>query len=376
MTSHALLSASSSHRWLTCTPAPRLEATLPEPPRRTGQKDFSGEGTLAHSLSEIKLKYQLDQIGSEEYDTEYELIKQNPLYSEELEEVADSYTNYVRSQIGAGDRVIIEARVDLSEYIPEGFGTADCIILSKTKLTTIDLKAGAGIPVSAVNNPQLRLYSLGAYERYKEEFPNLKEIKTIIVQPRLGSITVDHTTVAKLTEWGKYFVAPKAKKAWAGTGDFIPGDHCQFCRAKAQCRARSDFNNEVAALDFRPAPLLSEEEFDLVLSRVGDLKTWASDVEEFANQRAINENIIPIGYKLYTPKGNRKISDADLAATVLTEKLNIDKADLYEVKFKSVAQLEKLGQKGQVAATLGALILRPDGTPRLVKDETLKADFA
>jgi hypothetical protein len=359
-----------------CTPSPRLEATLPEPPRRIGQKDFSGEGTLAHSLSEIKLKYQLDQIGSEEYGTEYELIKQNPLYSEELEEVADSYTNYVRSQIGEGDRVIIEARVDLSEYIPEGFGTADCIILSKTKLTTIDLKAGAGIPISAVNNPQLRLYSLGAYERYKEEFPNLKEIKTIIVQPRLGSITVDHTTVAKLTEWGKYFVAPKAKKAWAGTGDFIPGDHCQFCRAKAQCRARSDFNNEVATLDFRPAPLLSEEEFDLVLSRVGDLKTWANDVEEFANQRAINENIIPRGYKLYTPKGNRKISDTDLAATVLTEKLHIDKADLYEVKFKSVAQLEKLGQKGQVAATLGDLILRPDGTPRLVKDETLKEDFA
>jgi hypothetical protein len=367
MTSHALLSASSSHRWLVCTPSPRLEATLPEPARRIGQKDFSGEGTLAHSLSEIKLKYQLDQIGSEEYDTEYELIKQNPLYSEELEEVADSYTNYVRSQIGEGDRVIIEARVDLSEYIPEGFGTADCIILSKTKLTTIDLKAGAGIPVSAVNNPQLRLYSLGAYERYKEEFPNLKEIKTIIVQPRLGSITTDHTTVAKLTEWGKYFVAPKAKKAWAGTGE--------FCKAKAQCRARSDFINEVATLDFRPAPLLTDDELDLVLSRMDDIKSWASDVEEFATKRAIEENIVPVGYKLYTPKGNRKIIDADLAVTVLEEK-GFNRADMFETKLKSVAQLEKLGQKGQVAAALGGLILRPDGSPRLVKDATLKEDFS
>jgi len=114
----------------------------------------------------------------------------------------------------------------------------------------------------------------------------------------------------------------------------------------------------------------------VVLSKVAELKTWANDVEEFATQRAINENVVPRGYKLYTPKGNRKIADVDLAAAVLTEKLNIDKNDLYEVKFKSVAQLEKLGQKGQVAATLGALILRPDGSPRLVKDETLKEDFA
>ena len=376
MTSHALLSPSSAHRWLHCTPSARLEATLPEPKRRPGTKDFSGEGTLAHSLSEIKLKYQLHQIGIEEHDKEIELCRNNPLYSEELEEVANSYVNYVRSQIGQNDKVVVEARVDIGEYVVESFGTSDCIILNERTLTVIDLKGGAGIPVSAVNNEQLRLYALGSYERYKEEFPNIKEVRTIIVQPRLDSITEDTTTINKLVEWGLHYVKKRAQKAYAGTGEFVPGDHCQFCRAKAQCRARADFTNEIAALDFRPAPLLTEEEFDLVLSRVGDLKTWASDVEEFANQRAINENIIPRGYKLYTPKGNRKIADTDLAATVLTEKLNIDKADLYEVKFKSVAQLEKLGQKGQVAATLGALILRPDGTPRLVKDETLKEDFA
>ena len=121
--------------------------------------------------------------------------------------------------------------------------------------------------------------------------------------------------------------------------------------------------------------MLTNEEFDLVLSRVSDLKTWASDVEEFATQRAINENIVPTGYKLYTPKGNRKIADPDLAVTILEEK-GFNRADMFETKLKSVAQLEKLGQKGQVAATLGGLILRPDGSPRLVKDETLKEDFA
>jgi hypothetical protein len=375
-TTHAVLSASSSKRWLTCTPSARLEQTLPEPKRSASAFDFSQEGTMAHSLAEIKLRQHYNQISIEEYESEYEIIKNTPYYNDDFEAHVDNYVLYVRSQIGEGDNPLFEQRVDFSDWVPDGFGTADVVILSKHSIRVIDLKFGKGIPVSAQDNTQLRLYALGAYSKFKEEYPEIKEVSYTIHQPRLDSISTDGTTVSKLIDWASYFVKAKAKKAWAGTGDFIPGEHCQFCRAKAQCRARSDFINEVAALDFRPAPLLSEQEFDVVLSRVADLKTWANDVEEFATQRAINENIIPSGYKLYTPKGNRKIADTDLAATVLTEKLSIDKADLYEVKFKSVAQLEKLGQKGQVAATLGALILRPDGSPRLVKDETLKADFS
>ena len=375
-TTHAVLSASSSHRWLTCTPSARLEQTLPEPKRSAGAFDFSQEGTMAHSLAEAKLRHHYGHIGIEEYEKEYEIIKNTPYYNDDFEAHVDNYVLYVRSQIGEGDTPLFEQRVDFSDWVPDGFGTADVVILSKHSIRVIDLKFGKGIPVSATDNSQLRLYALGAYSKFKEEYPEIKEVIYTIHQPRLDSISSDGTSLTKLLDWANYYIKQKAKKAWAGTGDFIPGDHCQFCRAKAQCRARSDFNNEVAALDFRPAPLLSEEEFDLVLSRVSDLKTWANDVEEFANQRAINENIIPRGYKLYTPRGNRRISDFALAEVVLTERLHINKEDLYETKPKSVAQLEKLGQKGQVAATLGDLILRPDGTPRLVKDETLKEDFA
>lgn len=376
MTAHALLSASSSKRWLTCTPSARLEATLPEQKRSAGSFDFSQEGTMAHSLAEIKLRLYYEQIGHEEYERELEIIKNTPYYNEDFEANVDNYVLYVRSQIGEGDKPLFEQRVDFSDWVPDGFGTADVVILSKHAIRVIDLKFGKGIPVSATDNSQLRLYALGAYSKFKEEYPEIKEVSYTIHQPRLDSISTDGTSVAKLLDWANYYIKQKAKKAWAGTGDFIPGDHCQFCRAKAQCRARADFANEIAALDFRPAPLLTEDELDTILSRVDMIKTWASDVEEFANQRAINENIIPRGYKLYTPKGNRKISDFALAEVVLTERLHISKEDMYEVKPKSVAQLEKLGQKGQVAAALGDLILRPDGTPRLVKDETLKEDFA
>jgi hypothetical protein len=375
MTSHALLSPSSAHRWLHCTPSARLEATLPEQKRNPNSKDYSAEGTLAHSLSEVKLKYQLDQIGIEEHDTEIKLCQNSPLYSKELEEVANSYVNFVRSQIGQNDKAIVEARVDIGEYVVESFGTSDCIILNERTLTVIDLKAGAGIPVSAVNNEQLRLYALGSYERYKEEFPNLKEIRTIIVQPRLDSITEDTTTVTKLIEWGRHYVKKRAQKAYAGTGEFVPGDHCQFCRAKATCKARSEFTNEIAALDFRPAPLLNQTEFNLILSKASQLRSYVNDIETYATQKAIEENVIPIGFKLVVPKGHRKIADFALAETVLVEH-GFKKDDLYEPpKPKSVPQIVKLGNKGQIESILGDMIVRPDSAPKLVPDNA-KEDFA
>jgi len=373
MSSHAILSPSGAHRWLHCTPSARLEATLPEPKKRPGQKDFSAEGTLAHSLAEAKLRFQLDQIGSQEYDKEIELIKQNSLYSQELEEITDIYVNYVRSQAGSEDKIFVEARVDIGEYVVESFGTSDCVIISQNRITVIDLKAGSGIHVSAVNNEQLRLYALGAYERYKEEFPELKEVRTVIVQPRLGNISDDHTTVAKLTEWGKYYVKKRAQKAWVGAGEFVPGDHCQFCRAKAQCKARSDYNTELSKLEFRDPPLLSDEEVALVLSKAQSLRTWSNDVEEYALNKAISENVIPPGYKLSTSVTHRRIADQGLAANVLKEKGLPDEAIWEPRKLKSLASLEKMNK--QVAAWLGDLVMRPEGQPKLVKAKDLKADF-
>ena len=376
MTAHAILSASGSKRWLTCTPSARLEATLPEQKRGSNAFDFSQEGTMAHSLAEIKLRHHFEQIGIEEYEREYDIIKNTPYYNDDFEANVDNYVLYVRSQVGEGDTPLFEQRVDFSDWVPDGFGTADVVILSKHSIRVIDLKFGKGVPVSALDNTQLRLYALGAYSKFKEEYPGITEVNYTIHQPRLDSISTDGTTITKLVDWANYFVKPKAKKAWSGAGEFIPGDHCQFCRAKAQCRARSDFNTELARQEFKAPPLLTEEELSDVLGKAQNLRTWVNDVEEFALERAIEKEIIPPGFKLATSITHRKISDHALAAVVLVEKGMPSEVIWEPPKLKSIASLEKLGPKGQVAAWLGDLVLRPEGQPRLVRDkETAKEDF-
>jgi hypothetical protein len=374
MTAHALLSASGSKRWMSCTPSARLEATLPEPKRNTKGIDFSAEGTLAHTLSEIRLKLYYNQITEQEFNEEYKDVKSHVIYesytSEEradFEANVDNYVLYVRSQIGEGDTPLFEQRVDYSDWVPDGFGTADVVILSERSIRIIDLKFGRGIPVSAQDNSQLRLYALGAYAKFKEEFPNIRDVSYTIHQPRLDSISNDGTTIAKLLDWSTYFVKPKAKKAWAGSGEFLPGEWCQFCRAKDQCRARADFNSELAKQDFKEPALLTTEEIFSILPKAQDLKAWVSDVEEFVLNQAVEKNIVPKGYKLGTTVTHRKIADSQLAATVLVEN-GLPADQLWEApKLKSLAALEKIGPKGKVAGWLGDLVIRPEGQPKLVR---------
>ena len=377
MTAHALLSASGSKRWLSCTPSAKLEATLPEQKRGSGAFDFSQEGTTAHTLAEAKLRYHFGQIGTEEYENEVSTIKATPYYNDDFEAHVDSYVLYVRSQIGEGDYPLFEQRVDFSDWVPDGFGTADVVILSKHAIRVIDLKFGKGIPVHAQDNPQLRLYALGAYSKFKEEFPEIKEVSYTIHQPRLDSISTDGTTISKLVDWANYFVKPKAKKAWSGSGEFLPGEWCGFCRAKAQCRARSDYNTELARQEFNEPALLSEEEVSQVLTKAQNLKTWVNDVEEFALNRAVDQGVIPPGYKLGMTVTHRKISDSQLAATVLVEKGMSPEVIWEQPKLKSISVLEKLGPKGQVVSWLGELVQRPEGAPKLIRSkEDAKEDFA
>jgi Protein of unknown function (DUF2800) len=335
-------------------------------------------------LGELRLRLYYNQIGQQEYEIEYRTVKENEIYRsytsderDDFEAHVDNYVLYVRSQVGEGDTPLFEQRVDFSDWVPDGFGTADVVILSQHSIRVIDLKFGRGVPVNAQDNPQLRLYALGAYSKFKEDYPDIKEVSYTIHQPRLDSISTDGTTIIKLIDWANYFVKPKAKKAWSGAGEFLPGEWCQFCKAKAQCRARSDFNQELAKQDFKDPPLLDEEELIEVLAKAQNLRTWVNDVEEYALDKAINNNVIPSGFKLATTVTHRKIADNQLAATVLVEKGMDEKLIWEQPKLKSVAALEKIGPKGQVAAWLGDLIIRPEGQPKLVRvKKSAKEDFA
>jgi hypothetical protein len=376
MTAHALLSASGSKRWLTCTPSARLEATLPEQKRQPGSFDFSQEGTTAHSLAEIKLRNYFGQIQIEDYEKEYEQIKTTPYFNEDFEANVDNYVLYVRSQIGNGDTPLFEQRVDFSDWVPDGFGTADVVILSKHAIRVIDLKFGKGVPVAALDNTQLRLYALGAWSKFKEEYPDIKEVSYTIHQPRLDSISTDGTSVSKLLDWANYFVKPKAKKAWAGAGEFLPGEHCQFCKAKAQCRARADFNTEITRLEFRDPPLLDDEEVSQVLSKAQDLRSWVNDVEEYALTQAVQTNIVPPGFKLATSITHRRYVDQGLAATVLIDKGLAEEIIWEKPKLKSPAAIKKLSPKSPIDSWLGDLLERPEGQPKLVRVKNdLKEDF-
>lgn len=375
MTAHAMLSASGAKRWLTCTPSARLESVLPEPRKRSGSFNHSEEGTTAHTMAEAKLRRQFNQISAKEYVEIINEVKATEYYDEEFEKYVDDYVLYVRSQIGEGDIPYFEQRVDFSEWVPDGFGTADVVIMSATKVRVIDLKFGKGLPVDAKDNPQLRLYALGAWWKYKDAHPNVTEMEYTIHQPRLDSITTDSTTLPKLVEWAEHFVKPKAKKAWAGAGEFIPGDHCQFCRAKAQCRARSDFNDVAASMDFKAPALLTDDELTKVFIKLSDARKWLTDVEAYILDRATTTGEVPEGYTLGQSKTNRKIDDAEQAATRLAG-AGFSDAEIYEPRtLKSIAKLEKLG-KDRVLGALGELVVRPEGEPKLVPAKAgAKEDF-
>lgn len=230
---HALLSASGSHKWLHCTPSARLEEQFPET-----KSTYADEGRLAHEIAELKLrKHFIEPMGPRAFNNRLKKFKENPLFQEEMLRHTDTYLEYVQGIVHgftAPPYIAIEKRLDYSAYAPEGFGTGDCIIIGGNTLHVCDLKYGKGVPVSAEGNPQMRLYALGAYVEYSFLYP-IERVRMAIIQPRLDSISEDEISIAELLAWGES-IKPIAQKAFAGEGEFVPGDHCRFCRARATCR--------------------------------------------------------------------------------------------------------------------------------------------
>ena len=353
---HALLSASSSHRWMNCPPSARLCENYDDK-----GSDFAAEGTDAHALCEFRLQ---EALG---------IPAENPIenltwYNEEMEDCAVSYASFVSEivakakEICSDPVVLIEQHLDYSKFVQEGFGTGDCIVIADGELHIIDYKHGRGVLVEADNNPQMKLYALGALEIFDGIY-DIETVSMTIFQPRRGNVSTYSLSKADLYTWAEEVLKPIAELAYKGEGQYNCGEWCQFCKAKTDCRKRAEANMELAKYDFMDPPLLTDEEIEDVLSKVDNLVAWANDVKEFAFQAAMSGKVWT-GWKLVEGRSVRKyVNDEAVAATVSEAGY-----DPYEKKLLGLTEMQKRLGKSKFEELLGSLIHRPQGKPTLVPE--------
>lgn len=371
MSKHALLSASGAARWLRCTPSARLEEKFPN-----ATSEYALEGTFAHSLAELTTKYWLADISEMDFENQRdELAKSTDgqkFYNAEMQGCANGYAKLISDKLKEARETCpdafaeLEVRVNFSKWVPDGFGTSDCIIISDDCLEIIDLKYGKGHRVDATNNPQMRLYALGAIEYYGTLY-DIKNVKMTIYQPRLSGVqSTDEITVEALLHWAENEVKPKAKQAFAGEGEFTPSEEaCKFCRAKAKCKVRYEQNLKM--FDEAEDPLLiTPEEAGKVLEKAADIKAWLKDLEDLV-QSTLLEGKPVTGWKIVAGRSNRKFAD-ELEVAKAMKKAGYAETVLYERHLIPLTQMEKDFGKKKVAEILGKLIVKPQGSPTLAPE--------
>lgn len=367
---HALLSASSSERWLRCPPSARLCESYDDK-----GSNYAAEGTDAHELCEYKLRRAL---GMEAKDPTENLT----WFNEEMADCASDYAAYILEQVEAAKQtcadpvVLIEQRVDFSRWVESGFGTADCIIIADGTLQICDYKHGLGVLVSAEKNPQMQCYALGALELFDGIY-DIDLVRMVIYQPRRSNISTFELSKDELYRWADEVLKPTADLAFAGDGNFLCGEWCGFCKAKHDCRARADANLELARYDFKLPPLLTDEEVEEILTQVDDLVAWATDIKEYALQQAISGKEWN-GWKLVEGRSNRRYTNE----TEVADAVSNAGFDPYDHKVLGVTAMQKLLGKSRFDELLAAYIEKPQGKPTLVPESdkrpvmnTAKNDF-
>lgn len=368
---HALLSASSAERWLHCTRAPRLEEQLPE-----STSAYAEEGRLAHAIAELKLrKHLVEPMGPRKFAAALKKLKEDPLYQPEMDGYTDAYVEHINNiAIGFHVRpfVDVEARLDFSSIVPEGFGTGDCIMIGGDTLHIFDFKYGKGVAVEAEDNPQMRLYAVGALMVYGFLY-NIQRVRTTIFQPRINNISDAEISREELLNWATFDVKPKAAIAFAGEGEFVPGDWCRFCRARAQCRARASCN--LAAEEFKNSvpDLLSDDELGGVLTRAVALKKWAEDLEKYALAAVLQGRSIT-GWKAVEGRSNRQFANQDQAFEAVIN-AGYPKELLYDTVPKTLSNVEKLLGKATFTQLLSGMVVKPQGKPALAPESDSRPPF-
>lgn len=353
---HALLSASSSQRWINCPPSARLCESYEDK-----SSDYAAEGTDAHSLCEYKLK---SVLGMEAQDPTENLT----YYNEEMEDCANSYAAYVMELVETAKEksvdpvVLIEQRLDYSRFVERGFGTGDCVIVADGTLHIVDYKHGKGVQVEADNNPQMMLYTLGALEIFDGIY-DIDTVSMTIYQPRRANVSTFTMAKDDLYQWVEETLKPAAELAYAGDGDFKCGNWCQFCKVKQDCRKRAEYNMELAKFDFQLPPLLTDEDVEEILGRIDELVSWANDIKEYALQAAVGGKEWH-GWKLVEGRSNRRYTDENVVATTVTAA----GFDPYEHKVLGVTAMTSLLGKKRFEEVLSGYIEKPQGKPTLVPE--------
>lgn len=389
MGAHAILSPSGAHRWMHCPPSAQLEKRFPDE-----RSDYAAEGTFAHRVADLRLFRAIaNTLKPSIYKKQLAELKKDSWYSTALEEYVEAYVAQVTEIFLTAKKqckdtlVLLEQRLDFSEWVPGGFGTGDVVIISDDCIEVIDLKYGKGVPVSAEGNAQTRLYGLGAIRTYDILY-DFSKVRMTIIQPRLDSISTEELTVEELLTWAEVEVKPKALLAYASHHSkdaFNAGEHCQFCRARATCRARAEHNMELAKYDFQAPFLLSHDEVAEILGKVEELQKWAFDVKDDALDQATNHGVKFPGWKLVEGRSVRKYSDEDAVAKALTE-AGFAEDTIYLRSLLGITAMEKEVGKKKFSQLLGELIIKPAGKPTLVPEsdkrpeisstDAAKADFS
>lgn len=395
---HAVLGASSAHRWLVCTPSARLAESLNN---RFGSKtsSFAEEGTKAHALAEIKVRqavYEADgmttakysRLTAEERDAyaginkfRYEALREElGEIPKDMEQATDSYCDIIMEKyLSAKDRdpgtkILLEQRLDYSKWVPSGYGTGDCTIVSDQLLEICDYKHGKGIPVDAVGNQQLRLYALGALARFGNLF-DFPVIRYTIIQPRLESVSEETLTREDLLHWAEVEVVEKAKQAWAGTGEFVPGEHCRFCPAKAVCSARVAEALKMFQYGLGAPGIISDEQIPEILGVLDVAEAWIKDIRAYAENQALHGQSWP-GYKLVRgKKPNRQWTDPEeVKAQLLRAGYPTDQFE--ETRLRPVGEIEKALGKKAFRALVGELVSQGEGRLTLVPADDKRIEYS
>jgi hypothetical protein len=366
MSEHALLAASSAKRWLNCPPSARVESVMPEQ-----QSLFATEGSFAHEVAHMLLTEFLGTMPAAELEGWRRRLSADALYTKDLVDNVRIYVELVIEKINAARAVsrdaviLLEQRLDYSPWAPRGFGTGDTVIYADGLCEVVDLKFGKGVFVQAENNPQLRLYGLGALNRLDAYLYSIVNVTMTIVQPRLDSITSETLSAADLLAWAEAEVKPKALLAYEGKGEFCAGDWCRFCKTKHTCRTRADQALALEAYGRAKPQQLTVPEVADILGKADLLMAWAADIKSWALEQAANHRVVYPGWKLVEGRSNRAYADREQVQNRLLEAGYLDEVIHKEPELLGISEMEKLLGRREFAKLLDGLVVKPPGKPVL-----------